>query len=33
MIVVLGILWGGFLFVLALAVSKEKKKGHVKDKE
>lgn len=33
MIIVLGILWGGFLVVLALAVSKEKRKGHVKDRE
>ena len=31
MIVVLGILWGGFLTLLALAVSKENKKRREKD--
>jgi hypothetical protein len=31
MIVVLGVLWGGFLTALALAVSREKRKGLEKD--
>ena len=33
MIIVLGILWGGFLTVLALAISKEKKKSVKRDRE